>query len=102
MNTYLFNIELNLYKTATSSKDKWYRLERLHIIGQLHFETHLKVHYWMLQLALKENLPKEIFGQLIRLVLVFPGHLIGKLPVGNPGTTRYSAFSSIEVPEDLK
>lgn len=99
----LYTSELQLLSTIKEdSQKKWQHLERLHIIGQQFLFKHLHVHWLMLRQACLDRKPYEILGQLLRLSLVFPGHLFGKLPIGNVGSTRVSAFRKMEIPEDLK
>lgn len=76
-------------------------LERAHLIGQRAFSWHWRVHWHMLSLALNQSDGKEIIGQLIRLSLVPLGHLLGRLPVGNVGSTRMGAFDTAEMPKDV-
>lgn len=76
-------------------------LERAHLIGQSRFTWHWRVHWHMLSLALSQSDGKEIIGQLARLSLVSLGHLLGRLPQGNVGSTRMGAFETAELPGDL-
>lgn len=98
----IFKKEKDNYFTLQDLESKWKQLEKLHIIGQLMMSLHLQTHWLMLNLAIEESKPKEILGQILRLILVFPGHLFGRLPIGNVGTTRVSAFRPMEIPPDLK
>lgn len=74
----------------------WHLLEAAHIVGQTHFGTHLKVHLAMLNLAWKSKDFLELTGQLLRIALVPLGHLIGRLPIGNPGRANVSAFEPMQ------
>jgi hypothetical protein len=76
-------------------------LERAHLIGQSTFVWHWLVHWRMLSLALSQSDGKEILGQLARLSLVPLGHLLGRLPLGNVGSTRMGAFATAELPKDV-
>ncbi len=76
-------------------------LERAHLLGQSTFAWHWLVHWRMLSLAASQSDGKEILGQLARLSLVPLGHLLGRLPLGNVGSTRMSAFATAELPEDV-
>lgn len=98
----IFQNEKDKYFKLQESESKWKQLERLYIIGQLVMSLHLQTHWLMLNLAIEEFKPKEILGQILRLVFVFPGHLFGRLPIGNVGTSRVSAFRPMEVPPDMK
>ena len=56
----------------------------------------------MLRLALRTRDLREALGQIFRLSLVPFGHLLGRLPIGNPGTADVSAFSTQEIPHSLR
>ncbi|MDR7122183.1 DUF3703 domain-containing protein [Rheinheimera soli] len=80
----------------------WSHLERAHILGQQNFVLHLQSHWLMLKLAADQTNWPEIRGQLLRLLLTPLGHLTGRLPLGNPGSSRYPVLQPVPVPEDLK
>ena len=98
----VFASELVKYEAESSSLKKWYYLERLHIVGQSYLILHLKTHWLMLNLAGEEAKVAEVLGQLFRLLLAIPGHILNRLPIGNVGTSRVSAFQRMEVPKDLQ
>lgn len=76
-------------------------LERAHLIGQGVFAWHWRVHWQMLSLALSQSNGHEVIGQLARLSLVPLGHLLGRLPLGNVGSTRMDIFDTAPLPEDI-
>mgnify|MGYP002481263102 CR=1 FL=1 len=76
-------------------------LERAHIIGQPRFALHLLSHWWMLKAALCLRDWPEVRGQCWRLLLTPFGHLSGRLPLGNTGRARVSAFQPMPLPDDL-
>lgn len=80
----------------------WQHLERAHIIAQPMLREHLRSHWLMLRLALRERDTAEVAGQALRLVLVIPGNLSGRLPIGNIGRARVNAFRQMSIPSDLK
>lgn len=96
------SIEMSKFKFAKNSFEKWRQLERLHILGQLLIWYHYHIHFLMLELAFQERKMFELLGQIFRIILILPGHLLGQLPIGNIGTTRVSAFEKMAIPEDLK
>lgn len=99
----IYKKELQLLVVIQNDSEKrWQHLERLHIIGQQFLFKHFQVHLLMLRQACVDKNLDEILGQLLRLSLVFPGHLFGKLPIGNIGSSRVSAFKRMSIPEDLK
>ncbi len=76
-------------------------LERAHVLGQQHFGRHLQVHLWMLRVGWAARDGREVLGQLLRLALLPLGHLSGRLPLGNSGRVRVSAFAAMPVADDL-
>ena len=55
----------------------------------------------MLSLAISQANGHEIIGQLVRLSLVPLGHLLGRLPLGNVGSTRMGTFDTAPLPDDI-
>ena len=82
--------------------EAWFHLERAHILGQQQFILHLQSHWLMLKLAAEQSDWAEIRGQVLRLLLTPVGHLTGRLPIGNPGSSRYPVLQPLPVPEDLQ
>lgn len=80
---------------------RWHLLEAAHIVGQTRFGPHLKVHLAMLSLALESKDLAEIAGQLFRIALVPFGHLVGRLPIGNPGRANVSAFKPMQLSAEI-
>jgi hypothetical protein len=79
-----------------------YHLERAHILGQRWYGTHVRTHFHMLRLALKQSDAKEARGQLVRLIGAGPFHLAGWVPVGNTGGADVSATLPMPIPSDLQ
>ena len=77
-------------------------LERAHVLGQLEFVPHLRVHWNMLRVGWSLGDRREVMGQLMRIALVPVGHLVGRLPVGNTGGANVSAFEPMAIPPDLQ
>ena len=76
-------------------------LQRAHVLGQRDIGLHLRVHLLMLRAAWALRDGREVCGQLLRLVLLPIGHLSGRLPQGNIGTSDVSAFEPMALPPDL-
>jgi len=76
-------------------------LERAHLIGQGVFVWHWRTHWQMLALAISQSNGREVIGQLARLSLVPLGHLLGRLPLGNVGSTRMGTFDTAPLPDDI-
>ena len=82
---------------AESAPQAWLYLEAAHIVGQRRFTLHADSHWNMLVFAFNQHDYREVAGQLFRLLLVPLGHLIGKLPMGNTGRSRVSAFAPMAI-----
>jgi len=79
----------------------WFHLERAHVLGQSYPFEHSKVHYLMLQLGLKARNPKEVFGQLIRLIFGGWKSFIDRVPIGNTGGANVAALARFPISSDL-
>lgn len=80
---------------------RWLLLEAAHVVGQMRFLPHLRVHALMLHVAWKTRDWRELAGQVLRLMLVPLGHALGRLPVGNSGRSSISAFQPMPVRPDI-
>lgn len=94
----LFNNEYRLGKLDIA----WNHLERAHIIGQRYPFAHSFVHWKMLQFGIRIKSPKEIIGQIPRLIFGGIKSFVGTVPVGNPGGSNVPALKSFPIKEDLK
>lgn len=100
-----FKAEMALASGARQARNRdleMYHLERAHIIGQRYFLAHLSTHLHMLRLGMQRSDPREVRGQLARLLAVLPGYVFGWVPVGNPGSAGVSPVKPMPIPEDLK
>lgn len=95
---------INAYRAADplNLAHRWLLLEAAHVAGQTRFLPHLRVHLLMLALSWRTRDGKEIAGQLLRLCLVPLGHLIGRLPLGNPGSARVGAFEPLPISPEIR
>lgn len=80
---------------------RWLLLEAAHVVGQMRFLPHLRVHALMLDFAWRTRDWSEVVGQVMRLLLVPLGHAMGRLPIGNPGRSNISAFQPMPVRPDI-
>lgn len=78
------------------------RLERAHILGQRCYATHMKSHYHMLRLAIRQSDTGEIGGQIARLIGTTPFHIFGWVPIGNTGGADVSPTMPMPIPSDLQ
>lgn len=100
----LLDQELTAYRQAVRTGDNdaaWIALERAHIVSQPMLGRHMGVHLRMLRFAVLLGQPREVAGQIARLVLAPLGALTGRLPWGNTGRANVSAFRSMPIPSDL-
>ena len=88
-------------KEAGSVDRAWLYLEAAHVLGQLHIKPHAQTHALMLTLAWRTRDWCETAGQLFRLLLMPLGHLIGRLPIGNPGRSSVSVFEPVPLRLEL-
>lgn len=79
----------------------WHLLEALHVLGQMRLVPHARAHGLMLALAWRTRDLAEVNGQLLRLLLVPLGHLLGLLPLGNTGRSHVGAFRPMSVAPEL-
>jgi Protein of unknown function (DUF3703) len=82
---------------ALPSAQRWDYLIAAHIAGQTQMQTHLQTHIAMLSQAWQERDAREIMGQALRLTLVPFGHALQRLPLGNTGRSRISAFEPMPI-----
>lgn len=100
----LIRDEMQRYRAGRRASDQvaaWHALERAHILAQPYFVAHLASHWHMLGFALTLKDWREAAGQIFRLALVPLGSLTGRLPTGNIGRARVSAFQPMPLPADL-
>ena len=77
-------------------------LERAHVLGQSITYDHTRVHLRMLRLGWKLRSPREIFGQIIRIVGAATKTPFGIYPTGNTGGANVWFFKPMAVPDDLR
>lgn len=100
-----YEIELEKYRkeyTVGNLKIAWNHLERAHILGQKYPFAHTFVHWKMLQFGFKIKSPKEIIGQIPRLVFGGIKSFVGKIPVGNPGGANVPPLKPFPIEKELQ
>lgn len=80
---------------------RWHWLEAAHVLGQTRLSLHWRSHTAMLRYALQQRDLREAAGQLLRLALVPLGHALARLPMGNIGRARVSAFAPMAPRTDI-
>jgi hypothetical protein len=76
-------------------------LERAHVLGQWYVRPHLIAHVGMLRVGWRRRDVREIIGQLLRIPGGIIGSAVGRVPRGNTGGSRVSAFQPLPIPPDL-
>ena len=76
-------------------------LERAHVLGQSLTVDHTRIHWRMLMLGLRMRSPREIWGQLIRIVGAATKTPLGIYPKGNTGGANVWFFKPMPVEKDL-
>ena len=76
-------------------------LERAHVLSQVSTREHVRVHWQMLVWAVRRRDPREIVGQVFRIVGAATKTAIGLIPTGNTGGSNVSPFKRMPIPEDL-
>ena len=80
----------------------FHHLERAHVLGQASTYEHTRVHWRMLKLAFKLHSPREIWGQLIRIIGASTKTPFGIYPTGNTGGANIWFFERKRIPDDLQ
>lgn len=100
-----FEREVVNFQSALDQRDHekcFYYLGRAHVLSQKSVRQHLKVHWMMFKYSVNRKDFNEVGGQVLRLLVTIPGHLFGKVPVGNIGWATVRLTETMPVPEDLK
>ncbi len=77
-------------------------LGRAHIISQKSPLRHLQTHCLMFSHSLRPIDLKELWAQLVRILLTLPAHLMGRIPVGNTGWSDVPLTKPMPLPKDLE
>ena len=100
-----YKAELNQYQVEFQNgylKNAWKHLERAHIIGQRYPFAHTHVHWEMLKFGVKIKSPKEIIGQITRLIFGGVKSFVGKVPVGNPGGANVPPLKPFPINKEIR
>lgn len=79
----------------------WRALEPAHVLLQPLLRRHVAVHFAMLGYSIRLGDPREIGGQLARLVLAPLGAFTGRTRPGNTGRLSFSAFATMPISADF-
>ncbi len=89
-------------EAAQHAADAFHHLERAHVLGQASTFQHVRVHVLMLLWAVRHRAPRELAGQLLRIVGAATKTALGWIPTGNTGGSNVNPFKPLPVPEDLQ
>jgi hypothetical protein len=76
-------------------------LERAHVLGQASTYHHVRVHLHMLAWGVRTGRPREMAGQLLRILGAATKTPFGLVPVGNTGGSDISPVRPLPIPADL-
>ena len=96
-----FEAELASSRNAATSGARWRALERAHILSQPWPWPHTRAHAVMFGVAWRERDRREVWGQVVRLLVAAPGSALGRYPEGNTGRASVSLTLPMPVPADL-
>lgn len=77
-------------------------LERAHVLGQPSTREHVRVHVAMLGWGLRHRRPREVCGQVLRVLGAATKTAVGLIPIGNTGGSNISPLKQLPVPPDLQ
>jgi hypothetical protein len=96
--------ELRAYHASLQENNlqqAWQHLERAHVICQAYPFQHSYVHWKMLQFGIKIKSPKEVIGQVPRLLLGGVKSFVGKIPVGNTGGADIPPLKALPIDPEI-
>ncbi|MHA6280120.1 DUF3703 domain-containing protein [Salinimicrobium sp. CAU 1759] len=102
---YYYLRELVQYRLALRQGNlvhAWYHLERAHVIGQSYPYEHTYAHWLMLKFGIAIKDPKEVLGQIPRLLVGGVKSFVGNIPLGNTGGANVPPLRSMPLPEDIQ
>lgn len=85
-----------------SLEERWSWLMAAHVVGQHDVALHFDSHRRMLGLARESRDWAEVAGQLLRIVLLPLGHLLGRIPAGNVGRATVGVMRVMDPPEPVQ
>lgn len=97
--------ELSLSDSLVENGDlrlAFYHLERAHVLGQASTYQHTRIHWRMFKLAFKLHSPREIWGQIVRIIGASTKTPLGIYPTGNTGGANVWFFKRMPIPDDLQ
>lgn len=80
----------------------FHHLERAHVLGQASTREHTRIHWRMFKLGVRMHSPREIWGQLFRIIGAATKTPLGIYPTGNTGGSNVWFFRPMPIPDDLR
>lgn len=77
-------------------------LENAHVLGQASTYLHVKAHVLMLFWAVRTKEPKELVGQVFRIIGAATKTVFGLVPAGNTGGANVSPFKPMHLQPEHK
>ncbi len=100
-----YNEELKQYSFCLENEqfgNAWFHLERSHIIGQSYPVEHTYSHWLMLKFGFRQKDTREVFGQIIRLLVGGWKSFINHVPLGNTGGANVPPLKRMPIPNDIE
>lgn len=94
--------ELAASRATRGSAQSWSHLERAHVLSQPSARLHTRVHVAMFIAAMAALDLREVFGQVVRILVAGIGSWLGRYPVGNTGRARVPISQPLPIPQDLR
>ncbi|MFS4416019.1 DUF3703 domain-containing protein [Maribacter sp. 2307ULW6-5] len=98
-------MELEQYRSCLQKNDSsmaWHHLERSHVLGQSYPLEHTYSHWLMLKFGFRQKNLKEVFGQLLRLLVGGWKSFIDHVPIGNTGGSNVPPLTRMKLPVELE
>jgi hypothetical protein len=89
-------------RTAGDRAGEWAHLERAHILSQPVPASHVRTHLAMLGFGIRRRDRREVAGQVVRLLVAWPGSALRRYPLGNTGGADVNALVPQPIPADLR
>ena len=77
-------------------------LERAHVLGQSATWEHVRAHWAMLRWGVRRRSPREVAGQVFRIVGAATKTVFGLVPSGNTGGSNIGPLRSLPIPSELQ
>ncbi len=84
-------------KASGNIASEFQHLENAHVLGQESTYWHVKVHVLMLLWAVRNSRPKEMTGQVFRIMGAVTMTAFGMIPQGNTGGANVSPFKVMPI-----